>query len=159
MWGVALGAIAIAVVGGMLVAIRGGGNGETKVFAEVDGVKCESGERLEFHIHATLVLVINGEQVPVPQSIGVRTNECIFWLHTHDASGLMHIEAPSKRDLTLGQFFAVWGQPLSTTQLLDQTVDGTHEIVATVNGEPAEGDPANIVMNDQDTIVVQYTTR
>ena len=36
-----------------------------------------------------------------------------YWLHTHDASGILHVESPNDRAYTLGNFFDVWGQPLA----------------------------------------------
>jgi hypothetical protein len=30
-------------------------------------------------------------------------------IHTHDTSGIVHIESPTVRPFTLGQFFDVWG--------------------------------------------------
>ena len=92
--------------------------------------------------------------VTVPKNTGIRS-DCLFWLHTHDDTGLLHIEAPDNRGFTLGQFFAVWGQPLSATQLLSSTVDASHKITATVNGTPFTGDPATIPLADHETIVLQ----
>lgn len=40
-----------------------------------------------------------------------------MWLHTHARDGIIHIESPTKHSHTLGQFFAVWGQKLSTNQV------------------------------------------
>ncbi|HEX9235017.1 MAG TPA: hypothetical protein VF972_01920 [Actinomycetota bacterium] len=30
-------------------------------------------------------------------------------IHTHDATGIIHIESPTPRTFTLGEFFDVWG--------------------------------------------------
>lgn len=38
---------------------------------------------------------------------------CFTWLHTHAADGIVHIESPVDRTYTLGNFFDVWGQPLT----------------------------------------------
>jgi hypothetical protein len=72
------------------------------------------------------------------------TDRCLYWLHTHAADGIIHVEAPTQRESTLGQFFAVWGQSLGETTLLNKTVDSSHEVRAYVNGQPFEGDPASI---------------
>jgi hypothetical protein len=153
LWGLALGAL---VVMGIVIALVALKPSNTKVYATVNGVDCERGERLEYHVHAWLAIMIEGEESPVPANLGIRPNECIFWLHTHDDSGVLHIEAPEKRDFTLGQFFSIWGVPLSTTQLLGKTVDASHQITATVNGAPFTGDPSTIVLADQQSIVLQY---
>jgi hypothetical protein len=152
LWAVALVAVAVCVVVIALVALSGG-SGTT--VATVDGVDCEAGEQLQYHVHAELQILIERQLATVPKNTGIR-NDCIFWLHTHDDTGLLHIEAPKKSDFTLGQFFAVWGQPLSSTQLLTSTVDATHKITATVNGDPFTGDPSTIPLVDGETIVLQY---
>jgi hypothetical protein len=143
-----------AGLGGLMIASSLFGP-SIKTYATVAGVDCQSGERLEYHSHAHLSILIQGEVLKVPKDIGVR-EECLFWLHTHNDSGLIHLEAPEPRDYTLGQFFEIWGQPLSETQLLDRVADSSHQITATVDGEPWEGDPADIVLKDGVTIVLQY---
>jgi hypothetical protein len=43
--------------------------------------------------------------------------KCIYWLHTHTSDGIIHIESPTKRIYTLGDFFDEWHQPLTPTQV------------------------------------------
>lgn len=82
----------------------------------IDGIRCEP-EHLESHYHAHLTLLRDGGRVTVPALIGIDLrHQCLYWLHTHDATGVMHIESPDTRTYTLGQFFDVWGQPLSRTR-------------------------------------------
>lgn len=99
-----------------------GGNGST-----VDGIPCDNSS-IPYHIHAHVSLLINGKRLAVPDAIGLHyptaenngmTNAtiCYYHLHTHDATGLIHIEAPVKTTFTLAQLFAVWGQPLSSTNV------------------------------------------
>jgi hypothetical protein len=152
LWGVALVTIVLCVLFVVFVSLRGSSG---KAIDTVDGVECQAGEQLQYHVHADLEILIDGQPVTVPKNTGIRSN-CIFWLHTHDDTGLVHVEAPEKRDFTLGQFFAVWGQPLSAAQFLGSTVDASHKITATVNGTPFTGDPASIPLADRETIVLQY---
>lgn len=42
---------------------------------------------------------------------------CYYWLHVHAQDGVIHIESPSKRRYTLGDFFAIWRQPLTFTRV------------------------------------------
>ncbi len=155
MWGVALGVVAAAVALGAFMTLTGGSDDDAVIEDTVAGIPCASREVLTYHVHSFLAVYVDGEPVPVPANTGVRET-CLFWLHTHDDSGLVHIEAPEKRDFTLGQFFAIWGQPLSATQLASATVDSEHEIKAWVNGEEYAGDPASIPLEDKTTIVVGY---
>ena len=43
--------------------------------------------------------------------------QCFYWLHTHTSDGVIHIESPTQRIYTLGQFFDEWHQPLSANQV------------------------------------------
>lgn len=95
---------------------------------QIDGITCESGERVAFHIHAHLRIVVRGRSRRVPAGVGVGPPyevaltptgrfvagaSCFMWLHTHAADGIVHIESPVKRTYTLGEFFDIWGQRLS----------------------------------------------
>lgn len=94
---------------------RFGGHGQT-----IAGIGCDTMERAAFHIHAHLAIFVRGRQIATPSYIGIVPNRrppCIYWLHTHDAAGIIHIEAPALRSFTLGDFFSVWGEPLSTKRV------------------------------------------
>jgi len=89
----------------------------------VDGIEGSSREMLLVHIHAHLALFFNGQQIAIPCGIGivkpfriengfVGVGSGFYWLHTHDATGIIHIESPDARSYTLGNFFDIWGEPL-----------------------------------------------
>ncbi|MHB1837726.1 MAG: hypothetical protein ACYCXW_22510 [Solirubrobacteraceae bacterium] len=120
----------------------------------VDGISCNSNEQLVYHIHAHLAVFDNGRLYAIPAGVGipgavtqqtpqgpvVGSGICFFWLHTHTTDGIIHIESPSKRIYTLGDFFDVWRQPLSSTQIA-----GLHGKVTTfVNGRPWNRSPRNV---------------
>ena len=112
----------------------------------VNGIRCGSKEELAYHIHAHLTVFDNGQARSVPGGIGipgsqvVQTTEgpvasggqCIYWLHTHAPDGVIHIESPTQRIYSLGDFFDEWHQPLSATQV--GNVKG--KVSAIVNGKP-----------------------
>jgi hypothetical protein len=122
--------------------------------ASVDGISCQGGEQTLFHIHARLTIFVNGASEKVPYGIGIAdpqaqqtprgpyvgSGACFTWLHTHAADGIIHIESPVQRAFTLGEFFDVWGQPLSTTQV--GPAQGT--VTALVNRRLWLGDPRDI---------------
>jgi hypothetical protein len=62
-------------------------------------------------------------------------------LHTHDASGTIHVESNTKRDFRLGEFLDIW----KGLDVNDKTVQ------ATVNGIPVS-DFRTIILNDGDSI-------
>lgn len=129
----------------------------------IAGIECDRGEHGDYHVHAQLVIYIEGENVPIENNVGLIPTEdgsqveCLYWLHTHDAStGTIHVEAPREDDYTLGQFFAIWGQPLSETELLDQTANAEQSIRVTLNGDPFEGNPADIPLEDGNVIILEF---
>ena len=117
------------IIGGVLLLLLIGGGGAGAYFAfnhsptaagqpgaSIDDISCQS-EMSNYHIHAHLTLYKNGRAVPVPAYIGIPYNAaidaggqhtCLYWLHTHDPSGVIHVESPSAHTYTLGQFFDIW---------------------------------------------------
>ena len=108
----------------------------------------------KFHIHPVLKIVIDGQSQVIPANIGIR-NACMNAIHTHDATGLLHVEAPVKKDFTLGDFFAVWQKEFNKDQILDSKVDKTHTITLTVNDQPVDTFE-NTILVDKDNIVIEY---
>jgi hypothetical protein len=134
-----------------------GGNGQP-----VDGIDGSSHEMLAVHIHAHLALFSKGQQIAIPYAIGivrpfqanngfVGMGSGIYWLHTHDATGIIHVESPDARTYTLGQFFDIWGEPLDT-----HTVAGLKGAVrAYVDGKPYKGNPRDIVLTAHLQITIE----
>ncbi len=155
-------------VAGILVAAAIGififfaANGSTNAKA---GVECQSGEQLAVHYHAELAIYYQGTPVPVPAYVGFGQS-CLYWLHTHDQTGTIHIEAPASaasRTFTLGDFFDVWGQPLSSTQVATLTVpSGAKLQVWTQKAtDPSPvlwtGNPRSVPLLAHETITVEVT--
>jgi hypothetical protein len=70
------------------------------------------------HFHPQIKVYANGKQLEVPPNIGIdpaNPPADMAGLHTHDDTGTIHNEAGTSS--RLGQFFAVWGVPLSSKQL------------------------------------------
>lgn len=94
--------------------------------APVQGIACDTTTPVQ-HIHVHLTLIANGTQRAIPIAVGVGNPfilqnfvvaaGCYYWLHTHDATGIVHIEAPVTTTFNLGQFFDIWGQPLSRSNV------------------------------------------
>jgi hypothetical protein len=123
---------------------------------KVDGIPCETSERLTYHVHAHLTILNQGQPVPVPAGTGIPGNRCIYWLHTHDTSGVIHIEAPSQRGFTLGNFFDIWQQPLSADHVAGMTADAQHSFQFYVDGKPYSGDPRAIPLGPHTQITIEY---
>jgi hypothetical protein len=133
----------------------------------VDAVGCESQEQALFHIHSHLAVFVDGRQMLVPAGVGivppvvvdptgrfVEGGSCLYWLHSHDASGVIHVESPVERAYTLGDFFAIWNQPLGPG-----VVGPAHGRVRVyVNGVPMTGDPRQIQLNAHAVIQLDVGT-
>lgn len=111
----------------------------------IDGLSCnQMGEpTTQYHVHAFVGILNNGTQEAIPSAIGIGTpteptasgqpNDnyevlqaaCYYHIHTHDYSGLIHIEdstlpqtfSPSgiPAYATLQTLFDLWGEPISAT--------------------------------------------
>lgn len=165
-------AVVAVVIAAAAVAFGGGGPGDASPSATPGGspaavatgspgasagIPCEATERIEYHVHAHLNIRYAGELQAVPPNIGI-TPTCFSWLHTHANSGVVHVEAPEDRDFTLGQFFVVWGQPLSRTEILERTVGPGETMFVFVNGELYTGDPRDIELQNLQLIDIQIGT-
>jgi hypothetical protein len=120
----------------------------------VDGISCDTTEQLVYHIHAHLTVFVNGAARQIPAGIGIpgaqaentptgpfiASGSCFYWLHTHAADGIIHIESPVQRTYTLGDFFDVWGQPLGP----DQVGPARGPVTAIYNHQVYRGNPRNI---------------
>lgn len=117
-------------------------------------------EGTALHIHAHLDVFANGAPVTVPAELGIdEARQKISPLHSHDTSGVIHIESPDKSaTFTLGEFFAEWQVSLSADHIGGLTVDGTHQLKAYVDGKLYTGDPAAIPLTAHEEIAVVYGT-
>lgn len=108
------------------------------------------------HIHQHLVILDHGKPVNIPARIGIPTGkQCLYWLHTHTPDGFLHIEAPLDRSFTLGDFFAVWSQPLGTTSAASARAGKKEKVKVWVNGTPYTKDPRTIPLVAHADIVIQ----
>ena len=142
-----VGAIVLAIVIGSC------GQGAAPTPAPAANVPCGPSEILTRHEHAHLTILVRGQIKTVPAFIGITATQ-ICWLHTHDTSGIIHIEAGDSRAFTLGDFFAVWRQPLSEAVLDGERAGAGETISVTVNGQ-ATAPPNLIVLKDHEDIVLQ----
>ena len=120
----------------------------------LDGVQCGSTEQLAYHIHSRLTIYVDGVLKPVPAGVGIiqpvssgtgaqaavgQATKCFYWLHTHAQDGVLHVESPTTKLYPLSDVFAIWGQPLSSTQV--GPAKGT--VTAYVNGKKVHRRPAD----------------
>jgi hypothetical protein len=137
-----------------------------RIGEQIDGITCQLGEQVAFHIHAHLRLVVRGQPRDVPAGVGIAPpyqvaptpagrfvagGSCFMWLHTHAADGIVHIESPVNRTFTLGEFFDVWGQPLGR-----RVVGRAHgAVTAFDNGRVFAGNPRKIPLRAHSQIELE----
>ena len=134
----------------------------------IDGISCQTSEQTVFHIHTHLTIFVNGQQRQVPAGIGIPgamaqqtpggpfidSGTCFYWLHTHAADGIIHIESPVQRTYTLGEFFDEWGQPLGPSQ-----VGSAHgKVTVIVNGQVFKGNPRDVPLGSHENLQVEVGT-
>jgi len=133
-----------------------GGNG-----TPVDGIPCHGRMDQEFHIHMHLSIALNGQLLTIPANLGqvpptATAGICYYFIHNHDASGRLHIESAVPVDYTLGNWFHIWGQPLSATNVggitgLPIVTYVTDNGVTTVH----DGDPSTIELKANRLVTIQ----
>jgi hypothetical protein len=124
--------------------------------SRVQAFKLPTQSDVGYHVHVALRIYIEGKQLPLASQIGIDASESFLApLHTHDSSGVVHIESSERYPFTLGQFFTIWGVKFTGTQL-GGYVPGNGKVLSVyVNGNPV-ANPVGYVMNAHDDIVVGY---
>jgi hypothetical protein len=129
-------------------------------YAPVNGVSCDSGEHYDYHHHIHVSMYINGQPVAIPQNVGINPNTlngCLYWLHTHDTSGVIHIESPVTHTYPLGNFLDIWEQHFAQLGFPAQLNQSTGWQVY-VNGKAYQGDFRQIPMDDHTLITMAYNS-
>lgn len=155
---VMIGVIVAAAIGiGLAIASSKALSGAGVSASAIDGIQCNNVEQLVSHIHAHLDIFINGQPYTIPSQIGI-TDKCFYWLHTHDESGVIHIESPVAKDYTIGQFFNIWNKKFSNSQILDNIVNGKNTLNVYVNGNKVNAavNYRDIKLKAHDEIAVVY---
>jgi hypothetical protein len=111
------------------------------------------------HTHQHLDLYVDGHQVTIPADIGInRTVGFISPIHTHDATGIIHVESPVVRTFTLGEFFDVWGVRFDGHCVGGICDGGGRALTVFLNGQPYAGDPRSLVLAAHEEIVLAIGT-
>ena len=112
---------------------------------------------LAIHQHVRLIVYIGEERVLVPAGIGIDPGGQRV-IHTHDDSGVLHIEDNRIREYRLGDFFKLWGRELTSTCLIGYCSNETHRVRVFVNGVMWGGDPREVPLLDGSFVLIVYGT-
>lgn len=128
----------------------------------IDGIQCQALRQFAYRVYAHLQVYVRGQARAIPGAIGLvdpaaklttrglvfSPQACYYWLHTRAADGLVQVESPKDRIYTLGDFFKVWGQPLSR----ERVAASKGSVTAIVDGKRWTGDPNRIPLREHDSI-------
>jgi hypothetical protein len=124
-------------------AATGGANASSAQFpppvdtpgaVQAAGLKMLPQEGTTVHYHSHIDVNINGKTVTVPALIGIGQNG-ISELHTHDTTGVIHIEAVQDRPFSLHQLMTEWGVTLDQNCFSTFCTDATNELRVYVDGK------------------------
>jgi hypothetical protein len=122
----------------------------------VDGIKCETMEGSVLHTHQHLAIYDHGRLVGIPEDVGrPLIGQCFYWLHTHTPDGIIHVESPTFRSYTLGNFFDIWGQPLTRRDVAGARLKNGERIAVWVDGQPFGGDPRTLELTQHLDVTIE----
>lgn len=125
------------------------------------GLEILNAEGTAEHYHAHLDVFVDGKPITVPAEIGFSFGaggqpNGISALHTHDTTGIIHIEAPTPgRSYTLGQVLREWGV-LDGKDNTGAPHGGTGGWSAYVNGAKRDGAVTDVVLKAHDEVVLSF---
>lgn len=129
---------------------------------KASGLEVLNAEGAAEHFHAHLEVFVDGKAVTIPADLGFSFTadgkpNGISALHTHDESGIIHIEAPvAGESYTLGQLLTEWG----VLDGADQTPGSPHSALTdwsvAVNGTKQSAPVRDIVLKAHDEIVLYH---
>lgn len=100
----------------------------------------KTGNEIIMHTHSNLNVTVNGKSLLVPNGVGINStlwndhsldkfgterrattfgmiSPAMSPLHTHDSSGMIHVESTEYKNYTLGDFLNIWGLPLEGKEI------------------------------------------
>ena len=166
---VAVAASGLAAV--VLVSVADGGGGRTtpppwaapadaEHRAEVAGLTMLTEEGVVMHLHEHLSITVDGAAQTVPAHIGIDTAADRFApIHTHDTTGIIHVESPVRTTFRLGQVFTEWDVALGPGSVggYHEGRDGTR-VAVFVDEQPYTADPRALVLRERQDIDLVVTT-
>lgn len=142
----------------MLIGMVFNGNSSTRFASTVPGttrIQCSPSESLATHYHVALLLHRHGSTDVLPAQTGINAF-CLYWIHVHDDSGIVHVEAPAAYQdhaFLLADAFAVAKLRLDANHLGSESFPAGG-VAVYVNGAKWYGQPGAAPLVDLQTIDV-----
>jgi hypothetical protein len=125
----------------------------------VDGVNCLVNGN--YHKHALVSIYGNGKRLGFTDGIGRVHAGCYhaYEMHTHDVTGILHMEADVPKQFKLGQWFSLWKQALSRNGVAGLAGPVRFYIIENGTITRYDGDPYQIVLlPHREVLIVTGTT-
>jgi hypothetical protein len=115
-----------------------------KTLIEAAGLQGLPAERFEYHVHAHLDVFLDGVAQVVPANLGIDLDASVISpLHTHDESGIIHVENSEPAQFVLRQLFTEWDVRL-TDACVGAYCKPAKPVAFYVDGAVFTGDPRTI---------------
>lgn len=105
-----------------------------------------------YHQHSLVTIYKDGVRMGPPDNVGHAA--CSYELHTHDATGMVHIHTDVAKTFTLGQFFTLWGQPLTAGGAAGLAGPVRFYLIESDKLTPYTGDPVQLELLAHREIVI-----
>jgi hypothetical protein len=116
-------------------------------------------EGTALHTHQHLDIYINGNHLEIPSEIGVNTKAGFTSpIHTHDISGVVHVESPTVQTFYVGQFFDIWGVRFTADCLGTYCATGDNLLRVYSNGQLVTENTRDLELQPHQEIVITYGT-
>ena len=128
--------------------------------AEAAGLPMLTAEGEALHIHEHLTVTVDGRAIGVPALLGIdEAGRRIAAIHTHDTTGIIHVESPEVKTFRLGQVFTEWDVALGRGRVggYQDGKDGDR-VALFVNRKAYAGDPAALALGKRQDIDFVVTT-
>jgi hypothetical protein len=122
-----------------------GGQGPNFTTFDGNSMQCLPEMSNNYHVHVFLGIYYDGQEIILPRGLGIiwpdppsttgynaseqpaqeipEGTSCFYFTHTHDSTGIIHVEYTDPNDIavtqpvfTLGDFFQVWGITVNANQ-------------------------------------------
>ena len=143
----------------------------------VDNLLCSRTPGSAELANTRLTIYVNGQQAGIPVGIGsvappqpgvaaLASNgqtTCLYPLNVPEVGNIIHVASSTNHTYTLGEFFDIWGQPLSRSQVADYTSAPGRALAfyvfdADENMHTYAGNPRAIPLLEHETIVIVYNS-
>lgn len=123
----------------------------------IAGIGCNQMEGTDYHIHAHISIYNKAKPVTISADTGHNYDQdCLYWLHSHDAIGIIHLEAPKVLKPPLSDWIKVQNATTPKNQNVSLVAPAGLTRKVWLNEKPYNGDPNKIRILPHRNITVEF---